>query len=362
MMVHNAPEGIHSLKVTVSDGVWPDVISTVQIHVKELEDEDIQNSATVRLSDVTAEEFIQRDKHGKNRYVKFKELLANMLSVQLSDIIVFSLMNIDGKQADVRFAVLDGSAYYRPEKLHAEMAAFKNEVQSALQASISQIDVNECRSANCSEGNGCTNYLSVSDVPTVIDTGSVSFATVTTTVSAVCTCSVGTSYSRSSCLNGGMCIDTLNGYSCLCPASFHGPDCQQTKHSFHGNGYAWFHPIRPCFESSLSLEFITAVPDGLLLYSGPLSNPEPGSTENFIAIDVALQLTSGISVLKMSHGSGSVILQFPSHLNVTDKKWHQLEVRTNGQENISTCCTYLHLLRKMQTTMYLNGPWSPSRS
>lgn len=26
------------------------------------------------------------------------------------------------------------------------------------------------------------------------------------------------------------------------------------------------------------------VPDGLLLYSGPSSNPEPGSTENFIAI------------------------------------------------------------------------------
>lgn len=50
MMVDNAPEGIHSLKVRVSDVVWPDVISTVQIHVKELEDEAIQNSATVRLS------------------------------------------------------------------------------------------------------------------------------------------------------------------------------------------------------------------------------------------------------------------------------------------------------------------------
>lgn len=36
-------------------------------------------------------------------------------------------------------------------------------------------------------------------------------------------------------------------------------------------------------------------------------------------------------MLKMSHGLGSVMLQFPSHLNVTDKKWHQLEVRTNGQ-------------------------------
>lgn len=59
------------------------------------------------------------------------------------------------------------------------MAAFKNEIQSALQASILQIDVDECRSANCSEGSGCTNYLSVSDIPTVMDTGSVSFASVT---------------------------------------------------------------------------------------------------------------------------------------------------------------------------------------
>lgn len=44
-----------------------------------------------------------------------------------------------------------------------------------------------------------------------------------------------------------------------------------------------------------------------------------------------LELSSGIPVLKMSHGSGFVMLQFPSHLNVADKKWHQLEVRTSGQ-------------------------------
>lgn len=57
-----------------------------------------------------------------------------------------------------------------------------------------------------------------------------------------------------------------------------------------------------------------------------------------MCVYVALQLTSGISVLKMSHGSGSVILQFPSHLNVTDKKWHQLEVRTNGQVSYLVFC------------------------
>ncbi|NXG56211.1 CADN protein, partial [Hemiprocne comata] len=333
MLVDNAPQGIYNLKVRVSDGVCPDVISTVQIQVKELEDETTQNSATVRLSDVTAEEFIRRDEHGKTRHGKFKELLAKMLPAKLCDIIVFSVMNINGKQTDVRFAVRDDLAYYRPEKLHAEISAFKNEIQSALQLNISQIDVDECRSANCSSD--CTNYLSVSDIPTVLDTGSVSFVSVTTTTSVVCTCSARdrvhqpcSSYPRSPCLNGGMCIDTLNGYRCLCPALFHGPDCQQTKHSFHGNGYAWFRPIRPCFESSLSLEFITVVPDGLLLYSGPLSNPEPGSAENFIAIE----LSGGVPVLKMSHGSGFVVLQFPSYLNVADKKWHRLEVRTSGQD------------------------------
>ncbi|NXX74863.1 CADN protein, partial [Urocolius indicus] len=335
MMVDSTPPGIYNLKVRVSDGVCPDVISTVQIHVKELENEAIQNSATVRLSDVTAEEFIRGDERGKTRHGKFKELLAKMLPAKLSDVIVFSVMNTDGKQTDVRFAVRGGLAYYRPEKLHAEMAAYKNEIQSALQLNISQIDVDECRSANCSEGSSCTNHLTVSDIPTVMDTGSVSFVSVTTTIGAVCTCAARdrvhqscSSYPRSPCLNGGVCIDTLNGYRCLCPAAFHGPDCQQTKHSFHGNGYAWFRPIRPCFESSLSLEFITVVPDGLLLYSGPLSNPEPGSSENFIAIE----LSGGIPVLKMSHGSGFVMLQFPSHLNVADKKWHRLEVRTNGQD------------------------------
>uniref|UniRef100_A0A672UN86 Neural-cadherin-like n=1 Tax=Strigops habroptila TaxID=2489341 RepID=A0A672UN86_STRHB len=332
MMVDNTPQGIYNLKVRVSDGVCPDVISTVQIHVEELENEAIQNSATVHLSDVTAEEFIRRDEHGKTRHTKFKELLAKMLFTKSSDVMVFSVMNIVGKQIDVRFAVRDGSAYYRPEKLHAEMASSR--FWLSLQLNISQIDVDECRSANCSEGSGCTSYLAVSDIPTVVDTGSVSFVSVTATTNAVCTCSARdqvhhscSSYPRSPCLNGGMCIDTLNGYRCLCPASFHGPDCQQTKHSFHGNGYAWFRPIRPCFESSLSLEFITVVPDGLLLYSGPLSNPEPGSTENFIAIE----LYSGIPVLKMSHESGFLVLQFPSHLNVADKKWHQLEVRTSGQ-------------------------------
>ncbi|TWW67108.1 putative neural-cadherin 2 [Takifugu flavidus] len=71
---------------------------------------------------------------------------------------------------------------------------------------------------------------------------------------------------------------------CQCPAQFEGPECQQNKHSFHGNGYAWFPPIMPCFESHVSLEFITDVADGLLLYSGPLAQLQTWDHEDFMAI------------------------------------------------------------------------------
>ncbi|GLD54695.1 neural-cadherin-like protein, partial [Lates japonicus] len=71
---------------------------------------------------------------------------------------------------------------------------------------------------------------------------------------------------------------------CHCPPQLEGPDCQQTRLSFLGNGYAWFPPIRPCFDSHLSLEFMTEEEDGLLLYAGPLATLLPGDAEDYMAI------------------------------------------------------------------------------
>lgn len=73
-------------------------------------------------------------------------------------------------------------------------------------------------------------------------------------------------------------------YRCHCPPQLEGPDCQQTRLSFLGNGYAWFPPIRPCFDSHLSLEFMTEEDDGLLLYAGPLATLVPGEVEDYMAI------------------------------------------------------------------------------
>lgn len=71
---------------------------------------------------------------------------------------------------------------------------------------------------------------------------------------------------------------------CKCPPMFDGPECQQTKHSFGGQGYAWFPPIRPCFQSHISLEFLAESANGLLLYNGPLGPVNSGEQEDFIAV------------------------------------------------------------------------------
>lgn len=63
-----------------------------------------------------------------------------------------------------------------------------------------------------------------------------------------------------------------------------GPECQQTKRSFGGQGYAWFPPIMPCFHSHISLEFLAESTSGLLLYNGPLGPAHSEEQEDFIAI------------------------------------------------------------------------------
>lgn len=46
----NIPGGSYWLRVEVSDGVWPDVISGVRVHVWELEEKAILSSASLCLT------------------------------------------------------------------------------------------------------------------------------------------------------------------------------------------------------------------------------------------------------------------------------------------------------------------------
>ncbi|XP_035760500.1 neural-cadherin [Neolamprologus brichardi] len=258
----NAPPGTYQFQVRVSDGIWPDAVSTVTVHVRELRDDAIYNSGSLRLADITAKEFIELRGKQRSRYELLVDFLSEMLSVPPDDVNIFSLMDVKERMLDVRFAVHSGPSFLQPEKMHGYLAAHKQKLIISPDWLVSAM---------------------------------------TTTV------------------------PTLR---CQCPAQFEGPECQQNKHSFHGNGYAWFPPMMPCFESHVSLEFITDVADGLVLYSGPLAQLQAWDREDFMAIE----LIDGTPTLKINHGSGTVVLQLPGNVNVADRRWHRLDVRSNSKE------------------------------
>uniref|UniRef100_A0A673XXT8 Neural-cadherin-like n=1 Tax=Salmo trutta TaxID=8032 RepID=A0A673XXT8_SALTR len=312
----NTLAGSYYLRVGVSDGVWPDVVSGVTVHVRELEDMAIHSSASLRLIG----KLLKRD---------------NIVLIYSTVYVMIRDYTLTKKGA------------------------------SLLRVNVSQVEVDECVYTDCRPGGGCSTQLSVSDTPTLVDAGNIALVSVTMMSSARCGCSARdrvhqacSSYLTNPCFNGGTCIDTLSGYSCQCPLQHEGPECQQTRRSFLGNGYAWFPPIRPCFDNHLSLEFITEAEDGLLLYSGPLATLQPGDPEDYMAIE----LIGGTPSLKINHGSGTLVLQLQGNMVVSDRRWHRLDVRSNSKVNgllddciqhilscsyVCMCCVLLH--------RYLNG-------
>ncbi|KAL4630306.1 neural-cadherin-like [Arapaima gigas] len=334
IMKESTPPGTYEFKVRVSDGVWPDVVSTVTAHVKELWDEAIYNSGSLQLADITAKEFIERPINARSRYEMFRNFLSEMLATSPESINIFSLTETRDRTLDVRFAV-SGAPFMKPERLHGYLAAHKHKLQSFLQVNVTRVHVDICAEAECSSSGGCSSQLTIGDTPVVVDSGSLSVVSAMVTAGAVCGCSARehvrqacNAYPQNPCLNGGVCIDSQSGYGCQCPSQFEGLECQQTKRSYHGDGYAWFPPIMPCFESHISLEFITEAADGLLLYNGPVAQLQPWEPEDFVAIE----LIDGTPTLKINHGSGTLVLQLPGSVNTADRQWHRLDVRSNGKE------------------------------
>ncbi|XP_062848374.1 neural-cadherin [Trichomycterus rosablanca] len=331
------PAGVYRLQVRVADKTWPDVTSSVQITVRELKEEALLNAGSLRISNLTADELFRSSNGEESLYQRLQHLLSMYLQTDLENVHIFSLANSSHptqKHLNLWFAA-HGSPYYKPEKLHGAVAMHKSKLESTLGVSILQVGVDECAYTDCSSAGGCSSRVVFGDTPSVLNGGNVSLVSVSATVTAQCGCLVRekqhlscSSYPRNPCFNGGTCLDTDMGYRCKCPPMFDGPECQQTKHTFLGDGYAWFSPIKPCFTSHISVEFITEASDGLLLYNGPLSTPQPGDKQDFIA----LELKNGVPVLSINHGSGICVLQLPPQASVSDRRWHRLDIISDGKE------------------------------
>lgn len=329
--------GEYFLKFTVYDRRHTqEVNANVTVIVKDIPEEAVYNSGSIRIAGVTAEDFIRvwNQKHQRvqiSMYNKFKEILSRILKVDRDNIDVFSVATKSERPpiTDVRFAA-HGSPYYKAEYLDGTVALNKEIIAEHVGINITMVGIDECLLENSCE-DSCTNNLMISKQPIVVNANRTSFVGINTWVKPTCTCGARDFSEADSCrrhpapcLNGGRCSDSSVGAMCTCPEGYDGPQCQLTTVSFNGQGWAWFPPLKQCSESHLSLEFMTRTSNGLIFYNGPMIRPEPGV--QVVADFISLELFNGKPRLLMDYGSGTAEVTVNTLGDLHDGEWHRLDL------------------------------------
>ncbi|XP_077867293.1 neural-cadherin-like, partial [Saccoglossus kowalevskii] len=337
------PDGVYEFTVLVVDGIWPNQNCTVIVTVEEIPEEAVMSSGSVRLFDMTAEEFISVPDGGESKLELFHQALSKYLPAKYENIDVFSIINepdTDPPLVDVRWSA-HGSPYYPSEAMNMQVKLNQKEIEAEVGVTIAMVPVDEClREAVCESS--CTNYFIAIVDPTLVDAGASTFVSVTTIQEGRCVCgariTVHGPCDSNPCYNGGTCTNTPSGYVCECSTEFEGPNCEDVKRSFSGNGYAWYETLQQCEVTRTSLEFITESPNGILLYNGPMTEVRDYEPDDYIA----LELVNGIPVLYLNLGSGTLVLQIDESPRLDDGEWHQVDVfrnATNVEFIIDKCKT-----------------------
>ncbi|XP_061183428.1 neural-cadherin-like [Saccostrea echinata] len=344
-MLEHVPATVtgYNLQVDIFDRVFNTlkVVSTVTVYITDLPEEAPYRSGSVRLTGTTPEDFIKKPQSGESPYTKFRLRMKEKLKVpKIDNVQIISVLKttVDGVDyTDVRYAAY-GSPYFQGSQLDGVVNQYRDEFQQDTGATIAMVGIDMCYREVC-EGGGCDNKLVVYDEPNMVTTNGQSVVGVKTGVVAECACTVSTNVKSCTpdyCMNGGTCrMNNWDVISCECLAGFDGPRCQVTKQGFDGTGYAIYEPLQQCENSLTSIEIITTKANGLILYSGPVTNLDPNAPQDFMY----LQLTGGYPELVLDHGSGNVTLtlngrnsQGQLKMNpLNDGTWHKIDVTRQGK-------------------------------
>ncbi|XP_060076019.1 putative neural-cadherin 2 [Ylistrum balloti] len=339
VILSNVPYGTFDFKVTVEDtnvkinGVVTTVVSTttVTVTLEELDAEAPYKAGSIRLSGITAKEFISTPpgNDGKSHYRLFREKMAEKLGKPVDNVqIVTMLDKVD--LLEIRFAA-HGSPYYTSARLNGIVTDNKNEFETASGGKIETVGVSECLQESC-EG-GCWDKLVVEESPNVVNAGTDTKVGVVSGVVPQCGCRVPVSQTECTpdyCFNDGQCVkDDYGILTCVCTASFDGPRCQNTKKGFSGSGYALFKPLEQCLRWETSIEFITQNANGLILYNGPLTALSYTDPTDYIV----LQLRNGYPELTVDLGTGALTLYLDGTgaSTLSDGKWHHINIIKDGK-------------------------------
>ncbi|KAI8437523.1 hypothetical protein MSG28_011829 [Choristoneura fumiferana] len=219
-MKTGTPNGTYMLRFNVTEENEPIVPfhwveATVNVTIKEIPEEAVDKSGSIRFVNVTAEEFIVDEGDGTSKKDKLHQRLAKLYNTSLDNVDVFTVFNkptVKDAFLDVRFSA-HGSPYYPPEKLDSMVTTIQDELEKELNARIYMIHIDECMIEKVDCEDSCRNVLMKNNVPLSVYTNTSSFVGVSARIEPECTCEV---ESRVVCLNGDfMSLELIDGFPIL---------------------------------------------------------------------------------------------------------------------------------------------------
>ncbi|XP_049835040.1 neural-cadherin-like [Schistocerca gregaria] len=343
----NTPDGMYNLVFRVQDHKHKqnNVSAIVTVTVKHISHDAIINSGSLRISNLSDEDFI---KEWNYMVIFMEESKAEQLKTVLSEV-----LNTQRESVDI-FSVNGHRSF--PPVLDIFFTIERKTKLDLIMAGIHYCFIDKI---NCQDL--CIDSYRIGNHPVLVDANTTSLAGISVVITAKCNSATqnfaaANTCNEKHCYNGGYCIKEKSSVSCACPSGYKGPRCQQTVRSFQGSGWAWFQSIQPQAENHISVEFLTYKEDGLLFYNGPLS---PVIIDGVTISDyIALELKSGEPRLlfHLAHYTTEIFIKVKKKLN--DGMWHQIDLFW-GSENVHLILDYCKSadvveLQDMKTSLF-NG-------
>lgn len=299
------------------------VYAYVNVTVKEIPEEAVTKSGSVRFSGISAEEFVAPGETGVSKKEMFQVRLASIFGTDVENVDVFTVLHSphhnNRSLLDVRFSA-HGSPYYAPEKLNAITSQHISDIERELDTSVLLVNIDECLFERLHCNNSCRSILNASSEPYAVYTNTTSFVGVRAVVDAQCICHV--AEPNINCLNGGTPLVSPSVKKCECPPGLEGPRCELLGISLQGDGWAVMPPPgQACDDSHLGLELTPQVDNGLVFYFGPMSYIPALGIQDFMALEVQ----EGYAVLFVDYGTGTIKLD-QKRIKLTDGKSHRIDI------------------------------------
>lgn len=361
LMKPTTSAGKYVVNYEVTESHEPDipthtVKAVVTITIKEIIEEAVRKSGSIRMQGSTIEEFVGEPmgEHGFSKKDLLQQRVSQILNTSLENVDVFTVIRSPNKNdfIDVRFSA-HGSPYYAAEKINNKVTEHQENLENKLDVQFVMVGISECINETvCPEFCSCTNVLTISEEPAVVFTNRTSFVGVSAVVEPVCDI---IPREVPNCLNGGFSAE--NG-TCNCPEGFQGPHCELLAIGFAGDGWAMYPTFDAWNNTEITIAIMPQTETGLIFYAGPMTIRHATLSKDFIS----LELKNGFPLLRLNFGNKTKEIYANKNIKkLNDGATHKLRIIYTSydvQIDIDDCKSQCTVWEQMEEKglLNINGP------